>query len=165
VSRPGHTLAEYALATVNAPLAWAGAVLAIVAKAITPSPELGAAMLGMVGLWLLDCVLGLAVAWKGEVPWSSKRMGDSFVKLAAYLALPSSFALIKLVSGYSDHGFWSWATYAVVGLCAGREFISILENVSALGVNLPPALKKLIEGRINLLVDPKQEKKENVEGN
>lgn len=161
MSKPGHSLLEYALVTVQTPAAWVGAVAAIVAKAVTPSPELGAAMFGMVGLWLIDFFLGLLVSLRAGRGWSSARMGDSLVKLAAYLALPVAFSLVKLVSGYADHGFWAWATWAVVGVCAGREAWSILENVEDLGVNLGSKLKRVLKGRINLLGDPAEEKKEN----
>lgn len=161
MSKPGHSLLEYALVTVQTPASWVGAVAALVVRAITPTPELGAAIFGLVGLWLIDLALGVLVAWKDEVPITSKRIGDSFGKLGAYLALPVAFGFMKLVAGYSDHGFWAWATWAVVGVCAGREAWSIVENSGKLGVNLGPKLTRAIKGRIASLGDPAEEKKEN----
>lgn len=160
--KAGHSLVEYAVATVTTPMAWAGAVFALVLRAVVPSPELGAAIFGLVVLWTLDFALGLSIAWKDGVAWSSARMGDSLRKLGAYIVLPMAFSFMKLVTGYPDHGLWTMAIWGVVGACGGRELWSIIENSAKLGVKLGPKMRRALKGHVKLLADSDlEERKEN----
>lgn len=157
--QPFALLADYTTSAVQAPISWAAAVGAIILKALTPTPELGAALVALIAIWLIDFVLGLAASVKSGRPITSKRMGDGLWKLLAYLSLPAAVSLLMLVAR-TDAAFFEWVKWAMIGACVGREFLSILEKSVELGVNLPEGLVSLLKGKIHDLTDPKRDQAE-----
>lgn len=137
----GHYISQ----AVQSPASWFGAVLAVVFKTLTPTPELAAAVLGLFALCILDALLAIVHAFRAGTPITSKRASDGVFKLIAYGIALGTVAIMKLA--YPQAGdIWSIGMSLCIGLFMAREALSIAEHLEIFGVRLPKKLTRFLKG-------------------
>ena len=99
---------------------------------------------------LLDLATGLAKAWSHKALSSKTALEGALKKLAAFVAVFIGVGIDFLLPVILEYLGIDYAPRLIFGLlvvlwlCV-NEFISVLENLHALGVPFPPFLKKLVE--------------------
>lgn len=136
----------YLLSTAQTGEAWLGALLAILAAKLIPTPVLTASVMGLLGLVLMDFATGRLKSKRMGEKLSSTKMGRTVEKLFIYLLVPGFVALITLSTD-------PLAKFAIepfqVGLLAFfsvREAKSIGENLHELGYPMPRWFWKRLPG-------------------
>jgi len=138
------------LGNVVAPANWWTAVLAVLASAaeyLLPGDVVKSMVIGLGLLVVMDTLTGIRAAVKQGDPIKSGQWGI-LDKTLAYTSIIAVFAVVgRNVPGLES--YFSTGLAAVLTFMLLREAVSILENVSKLGVNLPPALLDKLRGKAN----------------
>lgn len=123
------------------------AALAAFAAWLLPTEALQNTALMTVAMLALDTLTGLLASWHNKVPIQSAKMRRLLVKVAGY----SVFLIIIAIVSRSIAGgikAQEMAVTATLGWIIATEAISILENLAAADVPLPPEVKKWLKERL-----------------
>jgi toxin secretion/phage lysis holin len=106
---------------------------------------------GFLGLFILDTISGIMKARKLQQPVTSRRLRDSVTKLGAYMLAITAL----LIASRYEPTFVPMVTLAYYYFMY-TELKSIFENVEAMGLKLPDALKRKTDSHLEEL-DPNDE--------
>jgi phage-related holin len=126
---------------------WLAAFFAGVLTYFLPTSAQQSAALGAAHLIALDTVTGVVAARMSGKAIRSARFGRALVKLLAYGSVISvvAVAVNHVPGGVSVQGA---SVSSVLTLIIATEGISVLENVRAMGFQLPLGLDQWLEGRL-----------------
>lgn len=138
-------MAHYLGQAIETPGAWVGAVVAVFLSAVTPTPQVGAAVLGLLVLCAFDALLAVAHAYREGRPITKQRAIDGAFKIGAYAVILIGLAIMRLSEPKADLGF-QFAITICLGLFMATELLSIMSHVEAFGVRLPKKLIRALKG-------------------
>lgn len=119
---------------------------------VLPSQAVRDTTIACVSLIALDTMTGVVAGIKAGHPLSSAKFSRVLSKAVAYSSVVAVVSICgKYLPGMSD--FRIPGITAVLYLILATEGISVLENVSKLGVKLPKGLVKWLKGKLNKELD------------
>lgn len=125
--------------------AWTAAAVAVLLRALVPTPSEAVAVAALVGLCgLAEGLEGLA-AWKDGRKQNRRELLDSVWRVLAYLAVPALLGLMQLTFPGAE-AVWDGALWGAAALFASREGASCSRSLALLGAPLPSRILTLIRG-------------------
>lgn len=120
-------------------------------------------ILPLVVLVILDTATGIAAARKKGESIQSLKLGDATNKLLGYLSLHVVTIILAAIAAAIGLTWAAFLTILVVVYMIVRESWSILENVDIMGIDVPPALRRLLRA-VDEAVDEKSSDKNDKTG-
>lgn len=129
-----------------APAKWLASIAVMAVDYVLPTQVVKEAAIGAAVLIAFDTLTGTVVAWKaGRV--TSKKFANVLVKMLAYSAVLSVAAITaNVVPGLSEYA--SIGAMGILTMVVLTEGISVLENVTRLGVKIPFGVTEVLKKRL-----------------
>ncbi len=127
------------------------AVLAAFAAWVFPSEALRTTALMAAVMILLDTLSGLMAAWNRKVPIQSAKMRRLLIKVTGYsvfLVVVTIVARAVVVGAEDTLAAQKYAVTATLGWIIATEAVSILENLAAADLPMPPQVKRWLKERV-----------------